>query len=80
MKQIFLDLDLKHQYSFLKDLYQDTEDFLGLNLEEIGKMDTSTALAYIEANQLFYDCLQVATVEDREEIEDMILKAPDDNE
>ena len=36
----------------------------------------SAALAYIQANQFIWGCLQVARVENREVIEDMILKAP----
>ena len=38
------------------------------------------AYKYFQANKLFWDCLQVARVEDREAIEDMILKEPDNNE
>ncbi|MBT3337854.1 MAG: hypothetical protein HN391_08020, partial [Anaerolineae bacterium] len=54
-----------------------TESFLELRIEDIKNLDIDIAQSYIAANQLFWDCLQVATVEDREAIEDMILNVPE---
>ena len=60
---------------------QTAEGALGLKSNErLDLGDYIPAIAYLKANQLFWECLQVARVEDREVIEDMILKAPDDSE
>ncbi|MBT3321325.1 MAG: NACHT domain-containing protein [Anaerolineae bacterium] len=64
---------------FNRNIHNQTENFLGLNLDKLEKMDYRIALRYLVANQLFFDCLQVATVEDREAIEDMILNMPKEN-
>ena len=64
---------------FNRNIHNQTENFLGLNLDKLEKMDYRIALRYLVANQLFFDCWQVATVEDREAIEDMILNMPKEN-
>ena len=40
-------------------------------------MDRKTVSAYLAGNRLFYDCLQVATVDNRAAVEDMILNTPE---
>ena len=54
------------------------ENILDLDLgESWDDIDFQVALTYFEKNQLFWDCLQVARVENREANEDMILKPPE---
>jgi hypothetical protein len=66
---------------FNKALLQIAGCLLNLDLNEPWDSgDLNSALAYLEANQLFRECLQVARVENREAIEDMILKAPSPND
>ena len=65
---------------FRNSIKEMVENLLEVNLSIAWNLDDySAALAYINANQLFWDCLQVASVENRDAIEDMILAPPKDN-
>jgi tRNA A37 threonylcarbamoyladenosine biosynthesis protein TsaE len=63
---------------FKKTIYQAVEKLLEVDLSQKWEYaDYEAASNYLQANQLFWDCLQVARVEDRAAVEDMILKAPE---
>lgn len=67
----------KEWRGFYKKLCEEIEKYLGLELAQVEEINTRKAIAYLKANQLFFDCLQVATVENRKAIENMILNIPD---
>ena len=62
-----------------KALVDETLNFLDLQTKNInwGFLNLEIFYKYLSANILFWECLQVAIVEDREAIEDMILNAPE---
>ena len=62
---------------FYQQIRKNTEVFLGLSLDKTRKINAKIVLNYLKANQLFWDCLQVAIVEDRAAVEDMILNIPE---
>ncbi len=63
--------------SFVKKFLKLVENLLGIDLSERWDSDDyQAALGYLESNQLFWDCLQVASVEDRGAVENIIMKAP----
>ena len=54
-------------------------EILGIDPDAKLEKEQCTAISkYLNANRLFYECLQVATLEEPNTIEDMLLKAPDD--
>ena len=56
------------------------EDFLEIDLSNTwGTDEYEAARSYLQANKLFWNCLQIARVEDRDEVEDMMFRAPDKN-
>ena len=63
---------------FYQQIRKETEDFLGLDLERVESMNYERVYDYLEINQFFLDCLQVAIVDDREAVEDMILNIPEE--
>lgn len=64
--------------AFKDKIYQMAGTLLEIDLsDEWEKDEYKAASNYIQANQLFWDCLQVARVEDREAIEDTILNTPE---
>lgn len=66
--------------SFKNTVYGLVEKLLDVDLSQSWTGDDYVAASkYLRANQLFWDCLQVSRLEDREAVEDMILALPKDN-
>ena len=63
--------------NFHQVIRKNTEVYLGLDFDKVERIDAEIALNYLKANRPFLDCLQVATVEDRAAVEDMILNIPE---
>ena len=63
---------------FKREIHNVAKELLEIKLNTVwSSEDYKTARIYLEANQLFSDCLQIARVDDREAVENMILNVPE---
>ena len=64
---------------FYHEIRKTVQNLLEIDLDIIWNDDDYNIFdSYIKTNQLFWDCLQVATIENRATIKDMILDTPVD--